>query len=59
VIAVESSKVAELRALANKHDIALAKLGTTGGDALIINDAAISLTELHTAHTETFKKLFG
>jgi phosphoribosylformylglycinamidine synthase len=59
VVAVESSKVSELQGLATKHDISLAKLGTTGGDALVINDASISLAELHAAHTETFKKLFG
>jgi phosphoribosylformylglycinamidine synthase len=59
VIAIEASKVSELQALAALHEIPLAKLGTTGGDALVINDATISLTELRTAHTETFKKLFG
>jgi phosphoribosylformylglycinamidine synthase len=51
--------VADLQALAAEHKIPLAKLGTTGGDALVINDAEISLSELRVAHTETFKKLFG
>ena len=51
--------MAELEALAAKQSIPLSKLGTTGGDALVINDASIPLTELRTAHTETFKKLFG
>jgi phosphoribosylformylglycinamidine synthase len=59
VVAIEASKLSELQALAAFHEIPLAKLGTTGGDALVINDATISLTELRTAHTETFKKLFG
>ena len=59
VVAVTSEKVAELEALATKQSIPLTKIGTTGGDALVINDAAISLSELRTAHTETFKKLFG
>jgi len=40
-------------------DIPLTYLGTTGGDSLIINDVEISLTELRTAHTSTFQKLFG
>jgi phosphoribosylformylglycinamidine synthase len=59
VVAVQSSKVADLEALAAEHSIPLAKIGATGGDALVINDASISLAELRTAHTETFKKLFG
>jgi phosphoribosylformylglycinamidine synthase len=59
VVAVTPAKAAELEALAAKQSIPLTKLGTTGGDALVINGAAIDLTELRTAHTETFKKLFG
>lgn len=59
VVAIEASKGKELNDLASKNRIALTKLGTTGGDALIINGAKISLTELSRAHTETFPKLFG
>jgi phosphoribosylformylglycinamidine synthase len=59
VVAVQSEKVAELEELAGKYSIPLGKLGFTGGDALVINGASISLSELRTAHTETFKKLFG
>jgi phosphoribosylformylglycinamidine synthase len=59
VVAVAPAQVAELEALAAKQSIPLAKIGTTGGDALVINGAAIGLAELRTAHTETFKKLFG
>jgi phosphoribosylformylglycinamidine synthase len=59
IVAVAPAKVADLQALAGEHKIPLAKLGTTGGDALVINDAHISLAELRVAHTETFKKLFG
>jgi phosphoribosylformylglycinamidine synthase len=59
VVAVDPSKASALSALANKHSIAITKIGSTGGDALEINDAKISLTELHKAHTETFPKLFG
>jgi phosphoribosylformylglycinamidine synthase len=57
VVAVEASKVAALKAAAG--DIPLTHLGTTGGDALVINDVEISLAELRTAHTSTFQKLFG
>jgi phosphoribosylformylglycinamidine synthase len=57
VVAVEGSKSAALKEAAG--DIPLTYLGTTGGDALVINDVKISLDELRTAHTSTFQKLFG
>jgi phosphoribosylformylglycinamidine synthase len=56
-VAVEASKAAALKTAAG--DIPLTYLGTTGGDALIINDVKISLDELRIAHTPTFQKLFG
>ena len=59
VVAVDPSQASVLTALANKRSIAITKIGSTGGDALEINDAKISLTELRKAHTETFLKLFG
>jgi phosphoribosylformylglycinamidine synthase len=59
VVAVQSERASELHSLAAQHNIALSALGTTGGDSLIINDASIPLEELHLAHNETFKKLFG
>jgi phosphoribosylformylglycinamidine synthase subunit PurL len=59
VVAVDPSQASALTALADKHAIAITKIGSTGGDALEINDAKISLTELRKAHTETFPKLFG
>jgi len=57
VVAVEPSKATALKTAAG--DIPLTYLGTTGGDALVINDVNISLAELRTAHTSTFQKLFG
>lgn len=59
VVAVEPSQASALSALANKHSIAITKIGSTGGDTLEINDSKISLTELRKAHTDTFPKLFG
>ena len=59
VVAVKQSDVAALDALAEKHGVPFHKVGVTGGDALVINDATIPLTELRTAFTETFPKLFG
>jgi phosphoribosylformylglycinamidine synthase len=57
VVAVEASKAAALKTAAG--DIPMTYLGTTGGDALVINEVKISLDELRTAHTSTFQKLFG
>jgi phosphoribosylformylglycinamidine synthase len=59
VVSVRPSDVAALDALATKHGVPFHKVGVTGGDALVINDATIPLTELRTAFTETFPKLFG
>jgi phosphoribosylformylglycinamidine synthase len=59
LVAIDPSHASRLEGLARKNSIAITKLGTTGGDSLTINDAVISLTELSTAHTSTFPKLFG
>jgi phosphoribosylformylglycinamidine synthase len=59
VVAIEPAKVAALTELAAAHKIPLAKIGTSGGDSLVINGAAITLAELRKAHTETIPKLFG
>lgn len=59
IVAIDSAKSEQLSALAKKQEIAITRLGVTGGDNLIINGAVISLNELRTAHTETFPKLFG
>ncbi len=59
IVAIDSAKSEQLLALAKKQDIAIIKLGTTGGNNLVINGAVIPLKELRTAHTETFPKLFG
>ena len=59
VVAIDPSQTAALTQEAAAQKIALTKIGTTGGDSLVINDAKISLAELRKAHTETFPKLFG
>jgi len=59
VVAIDPSQTAALTQEAAVQKIALTKIGVTGGDALVINDATISLTELRAAHTQTFQKLFG
>jgi phosphoribosylformylglycinamidine synthase len=57
VVAIDPAKSTALKAAAG--DIPLTYLGTTGGNALVINDVEILLAELRTAHTSTFQKLFG
>ena len=59
IVAIDPAHTSKLEDLAIKNSIAITKLGITGGDALTINDAVISLTELSTAHTSTFPRLFG
>ncbi|CAN2224736.1 PurL Phosphoribosylformylglycinamidine (FGAM) synthase, synthetase domain [Candidatus Nanopelagicaceae bacterium] len=59
VVAINPAQTAALTSEAASQKIALTKIGTTGGDSLVINDAKISLVELRKAHTETFPKLFG
>jgi phosphoribosylformylglycinamidine synthase len=59
LVAIKSTDVARLEALAAQYKIEVAKIGVTGGSALVINDSLIELNELRISHTETFKKLFG
>jgi len=59
LIAVKPENRAALTALAAQHEIPLHYLGTTGGQALVINGASIPLAELSQAHTETLPRLFG
>jgi phosphoribosylformylglycinamidine synthase len=59
VVAIDPSQTSALTNEAAAQNIALTKIGSTEGDALVINDAKISLAELRKAHTETFPKLFG
>jgi phosphoribosylformylglycinamidine synthase len=59
VVAIDSAQTAALTSEAASQKIALTKIGTTGGDSLVINDAKISLIEIRKAHSETFPKLFG
>ena len=59
VVAIDSSSALKLTGLAEKYSITLSKLGTTGGDSLNINECVIPLSELRTAHTSTFPRLFG
>jgi phosphoribosylformylglycinamidine synthase len=59
VVAIDPAQTNALTSEAAAQKIALTKIGVTGGDTLVINQATISLNELRTAHTQTFPKLFG
>jgi len=59
LITVNPTNLAALEALAEKFEISLHHLGTSGGDALVINEASIPLAELREAHTATLPRLFG
>mgnify|MGYP000049715316 CR=1 FL=1 len=59
VVAIDPAQSAALTQEAASQKITLTKIGTTGGDSLVINGAKISLVELRKAHTETIPKLFG
>ena len=59
VVAVDPTNADAISTLAAKYEIAVTKIGTTGGSSLTINDAVIGLNELRLAFTETIPKLFG
>jgi len=59
LVAVDPSATEAISGLAAKFNIPLTNIGVTGGAELNINGAAISITELRAAFTETFPKLFG
>ncbi len=59
LVAVDPSATEAISGLAAKFNIPVTKIGVTGGAELNINGAAISITELRAAFTETFPKLFG
>ena len=59
VVAISPDHAGELISMARKYDLAITKLGTTGGTSLTVNDAVIPLDELRTAYTQTIPKLFG
>ena len=59
LIAIKKENVEAVKRIADEQCIPMHWVGKSGGDALVINNASISLKELNTAFTETFPKLFG
>jgi phosphoribosylformylglycinamidine synthase len=59
LVAINPAHASQLLELAGKYNIEIAKIGISGGSALVINECSIGLDDLRTSHTETFKRLFG
>ena len=60
IVTVPAEDVVELRALCARHDVPMAEIGTTGGDALVVEGAfAVPLDELRTAWTSTLPTALG
>lgn len=59
VVAIDKADTHTLAVIAQKYDIALTKIGVTGGATLSINDADIALDDLRTAFVDTIPRLFG
>ena len=59
IATVHPDNYAELEKLAETMDVPMHVIGESGGDALVINDATISLDDLRQAFTQTLPKLFG
>lgn len=59
VVAIKKENAHAFSRIAQKYDIALTKIGVTGGDSLAINEADIALGDLRTAYVGTIPRLFG
>jgi phosphoribosylformylglycinamidine synthase len=59
LVAVDPARVAELLAAASSAGVPALTLGTTGGDAVVVDDVTITLDEAREAHEGTLPKLFG
>ena len=59
LVAIAPSHAPAVMALAVKFGVSIQKVGRTGGDALVINGASISIPELRSANSGVFERLFG
>ncbi|WP_183099545.1 phosphoribosylformylglycinamidine synthase subunit PurL [Nocardioides pelophilus] len=60
IVTVPAEELDELRALCARHDVPMAEIGTTGGDALVVEGAfAVPLDEVRTAWTSTLPAALG
>ncbi|QAY63770.1 phosphoribosylformylglycinamidine synthase subunit PurL [Xylanimonas allomyrinae] len=59
LVAVDPAREADLVAAATAAGVPVLPLGTTGGDAVVIDDVTIALAEAREAHEGTLPQLFG
>jgi phosphoribosylformylglycinamidine synthase len=59
IVAIDPADADQLVALAQAKQIPLTKLGHSGAEALVINGAEISLSELRAANSGIFEALFN
>ncbi len=60
VVAVPADRVSEAESLARTYGVPVARLGTTGGGALVVEELfSVPLDELRAAHEATLPALFG
>ncbi len=59
VVAIEPRNSERLTDFAQSKEIALTKIGTSGGTSLTINEVVIPLEELRRSYMDTIPKLFG
>ena len=59
IVAINPRNSEMLKEIAQKYEIELSTLGTTGGSQLRINEIKIPLSDLDHAYTSTFPRLFG
>ena len=58
-VIVVTSRGAEVEKLAASHGVAITHVGTSGGKALSINGAEMTISELRSANTNVLEKLFA
>jgi phosphoribosylformylglycinamidine (FGAM) synthase-like enzyme len=60
LVTCTDADVDEVLAIAERHDVPVARLGRTGGDAVSVTELfAVSLDELRSAYESTLPQLFG
>ncbi|QAY69296.1 phosphoribosylformylglycinamidine synthase subunit PurL [Xylanimonas protaetiae] len=59
LVAVDRAREAELVAAASAAGVPVLAIGTTGGDAVVVDDVTVALDEARTAHEGTLPTYFG
>ena len=59
VVTVPADRVADLESSAATYGVKVTRLGTTGGDSLVVGDLDLPVAELRAASDATLPALFG